>query len=171
MKSIMNFVFTIVMVTLFLAPAFSWAQNITLGSVFDSDNRQADVYRRSDAMSNNGDFAICKVLRVRNVKLEAGNTTKAVATTAGGILGGAIGARNTNNSSSFTPEAAIGGILGAVIGNAVVQKMAVNDGQEYLLNCGGKGRTVVQEDDGSIPAPQGAEVYLVNVNGRPRVTI
>lgn len=175
MKSIISNIFntvignTLVLLALFCAPSLSWSQNIQLSSMFDSDNRQSSTYRRNDAMVE-GSAEICKVVRVRTVRLEAGNTAKAVATSAGAILGGAIGARSGNNGS-MSAETALGGIFGAIAGNAVVQKVASTEGQEFFLNCNGQARTIVQESDGE-PAPErGAEVFVQRVNGRSRVVI
>lgn len=152
------------------SPAFGWGQNISLNNVFDSDNRQASTYRRNDAMVE-GTAEICKVIRVRTVRLEAGNTAKAVAAGAGAILGGAIGASNYNDNGLSAAKTALGGIIGAVGLNAVVNKVASSDGQEFFLNCNGVARTIVQESDGE-PAPQrGAEVFLQRVGGRTRVVI
>jgi len=152
------------------SPAFSLAQNINLSTVFDSDNRQSSTYRRNDAMVE-GSSEICKVVRVRTVRLEAGNTAKAVATGAGAILGGSAGARYGSNNYGISPEAALGGIIGAVGFNAIVNKVASSDGQEFFLNCNGVARTIVQESDGE-PAPErGTEVFLQRVGGRTRVVI
>ncbi len=168
MKSVKSAFANIVLMALFCVPAISWAQNISLNTVFDSDNRQSSTYRRNDAMVE-GQSEICKVVRVRAVRLEAGNTAKAVATGAGAILGGAIGSRNSNNG--MTAEAALGGIIGAVVGNSLVQKVATSEGQEFFLNCNGIARTIVQESDGEPTPERGTEVFLQRVGGRTRVVI
>lgn len=151
------------------APAFSGAQNINLSTVFESDNRQASTYRRNDGMVE-GSAEICKVVRARTVRLEAGNTAKAVATGAGAILGGAIGSRSGSNNG-MTAEAALGGIIGAVGFNTLVNKVASSEGQEFFLNCNGVARTIVQESDGELLPERGAEVFLQRVGGRTRVVI
>ncbi|BDT74166.1 hypothetical protein os4_37190 (plasmid) [Comamonadaceae bacterium OS-4] len=151
------------------APAFSGAQNINLNNVFESDNRQASTYRRNDGMVE-GSAEICKVVRARTVRLEAGNTAKAVATGAGAILGGAIGSRSGSNNG-MTAEAALGGIIGAVGLNTLVNKVASSEGQEFFLNCNGVARTIVQESDGELLPERGAEVFLQRVGGRTRVVI
>lgn len=168
MKSVKSMLANIALMAVFCAPALSWAQNIQLNSIFDSDNRQGSVYRRNDAMAE-GSSEICKVVRARAVQLEAGNTAKAVATGTGAILGGAIGSRNSNNGMSA--EAALGGILGAVVGNALVQKVATSEGQEFFLNCNGRAATIVQESDGTPLPDRGTEVFLQRVGGRTRVVI
>ncbi|CAM8643365.1 SlyB Outer membrane lipoprotein [Comamonadaceae bacterium] len=152
------------------APAFSWAQNVNLSTVFESDNRQASTYRRNDGMVE-GTAEICKVVRARTVRLEAGNTAKAVATGAGAILGGAIGSRSGSNNYGISPEAALGGIIGAVGLNNIVNHMASTEGQEFFLNCNGAARTIVQESDGEPLPERGAEVFLQRVGGRTRVVI
>lgn len=170
MKSVKSVLAMIALMALFCAPALSWAQNISLNSVFDSDNRQSGVYRRNDAM-NEGQMEICRVVKARAVQLEAGNTAKAVATGAGGILGGAIGGRNSGSNGSMSAETALGGIIGAVVGNALVQQVASSEGQEYFLNCNGRATTVVQESDGTPLPDRGTEVFLQRVGGRTRVVI
>lgn len=144
-------------------PALSWSQ-----STFDSDTRRADTYRRGDAMVE-GQVQSCVVLQVRKVKLEVGNTTKLAATTAGGVIGGALASRNT--SSGNYAVAAVGSVLGAFAGHTVAQKVGGDDANEILLKCGTAAITVVQEvDDSPVPA-KGAEVHLIRQGGRSRVVI
>ncbi|MDT8992766.1 hypothetical protein RQP54_17975 [Curvibacter sp. APW13] len=167
MKTAKSVISNIVLMALFCIPALSWAQNISLNSVFDSDNRQSGVYRRNDAM-NEGQMEICRVVKARTVQLEAGNTAKAIATGAGGILGGAIGSRSANG---MTPEATLGAIFGAVVANAAVNKISSSEGQEFFLNCNGRATTVVQEADGTPLPERGTEVFIQRVGGRSRVVI
>lgn len=169
MKSIQSTILNIATLLILCTPALGWSQSINLSSMFDSDNRQADTYRRSDAMME-GTADTCKVIQSRQVNLEAGNTAKAVATSGGAIIGAAAGNRsNANNYGGVTAESAIGGIIGAVAGNYLAQKVAASKGHEYFLACAGRTKTIVQEDDGSLPAPKGSEVYVVVHNGRTRV--
>ncbi len=156
-----SIIFNALIFTVLCLPAFSWSQ-----SVFDSDTRRADTYRRSDAMAE-GTVETCKVLATRQVTMEVGNTAKIAGTTAGSVIGGALAARNTNSNSA----AVLGALLGGLAGNAVVQRTNADIAHELILNCNGRAITVVQEVDGSPVPSRGSEVNLIRLGGRSRVVI
>lgn len=172
MKTLSNLAINLFLGVLFCLPAFGHAQGITLGTIFDSDNRQAGTYRRNDAMQE-GSSESCKVMSARTVKLEAGNTAKAIGASAGAIFGSGatkgLGA-SLGNGNVQTEISSLGAIGGAIGGNLLVNAIMSDAGEEYILNCNGRAKTVVQEADKNIPmASRGMEVFVMNQGGRTRV--
>lgn len=137
------------------------AQTIDL----NSDNRRADTYRRSDAMTE-GSAVTCHVIQTRVVTMEVGNTAKIVSATAGGLAG--VAAAQSRNSNS-TALATLGGLFGAIGGNAIAEKVFADAATEIVMSCDGRPLVVVQQQDGTPQMPKGTEVFVIRNQGRTRV--
>lgn len=152
-----------ILVSLSLALAFvgnAFAQNLNL----DSDNRRADTYRRGDAMTE-GSAVTCRVIQTRAVTMEVGNTAKIVSATAGGLFGVAA-AQSQNSNAALTT---LGGVFGAIGGNAIAEKVFADAATEIVMNCEGRPLVVVQQQDGNPGPTKGEQVFVIRNQGRTRV--
>ncbi len=138
----------------------AFAQNINL----DSDNRRADTYRRGDAMQE-GSATTCRVVQTRVVTMEVGNTAKVVGATAGGLFG--VAAAQSQNSNAAL--ATLGGLFGAIGGNAIAEKVFADAATEIVMNCEGRPLVVIQQQDGTAVPPRGSDVFVIRNQGRTRV--
>lgn len=122
----------------------AWSQfgNQNAGSY----NRSGDSFSRGETLKS-GDVIDAVVLSVREVTMEASNTSQNVGTGAGAAVGGVAGASMGKNTTTKTLGGLIGAIGGGVLGNMAGTAAGEDRAGELVLMLeNGKRIFVVQKD-------------------------
>jgi len=106
------------------------------------------------------------VVQCRPVSIAPTMATNAVATSVGGIVGGALASRMGNGNGRYVASA-LGGIMGAAIGNAIGGAVGDTRAQEVIVRL--KDGRVVSVTQAESELTSGQSVYLVESSGKIRV--